>query len=661
MRFRAWALGALPFVALGALGLWFVHPAWIACGAFPAPLDDVYIHANFARALAHGRPFSWVAGQGYSSGETAPLYPVLLAPAFFLGLDGEGVVAFAFVVAIAALGLSARRVAQLFGSAREVYPVLAGTLVVALASAVGTVAFTFFSGMEAAAFFAAQTSALVWVERARARPRGRRRAAMRAGLWGAAMVLLRPEAVVVIAPFALLAARGARSRPWLPMLARAAVPGALATGLVLGLNYAFTGDFASAGARLKLLGANPFLDDVARAKELVLNLFGFVWRVLAKDVGGPALVGLTALAGLGLARERTRHPVLACLAGACAFALLVSTNGAARYQGFRYYAPAVALFVLGASLGLAGRSSPRRNTVALAALAGLSALVFARTDDARSYFRRASKNVHDQQVTMGRLASDILPKDAIVLVGDAGAIPFFSKRTSVDALGLGGYHRYPFVQAAVHGEAATLELLERIPQRERPTHFALYPNWFPTLTGTFGRKLREITIEDNVICGGPTKVLYEADFSALGGGEARDHGVPPTEIGDVVDSLDIADVESERAHGTTLPVPNGGYTTARVFDVGGRRTFDGGRIVQGGRALSFVPRGVSGLARLTLRGDEGGLDVDVRAGRGECRATAEPGMGFTYASCSLEVHDGERITLATRREGRIYHAWVSRP
>jgi hypothetical protein len=167
VKLRSWALAALPFAVLGALGLWFVHPAWIACGAFPAPLDDVYIHASFARALAHGHPFSWVAGQGYSSGETAPLYPVLLAPAFFLGLDGESVVAFAFAVAIGALGLSARRVAELFGSPREAYPVVAGTLVVALASAVGTVAFTFFSGMEAAAFFAASTSALVWVERAR--------------------------------------------------------------------------------------------------------------------------------------------------------------------------------------------------------------------------------------------------------------------------------------------------------------------------------------------------------------------------------------------------------------------------------------------------------------------------------------------------------------
>lgn len=661
MKLRSWALAALPFVVLGALGLWFVHPAWIACGAFPAPLDDVYIHASFARALAHGHPFSWVAGQGYSSGETAPLYPVLLAPAFFLGLDDESVVAFAFAVAIGALGLSARRVAELFGSPREAYSVVAGTLIVALAAAVGTVAFTFFSGMEAAAFFAASTSALVWVERARARPRGRKRAAMRAGLWGAAMVLLRPEAVVVVAPFALVAARGARSRPWLPMLARAALPGALATGLVLGLNYAFTGDFASAGARLKLLGSNPFLDDVARAKELVLNLFGFVWRVLAKDMGGPALLGLAALTGLGLTRERTRHPVLACLTGACAFALLVSTNGAARYQGFRYYAPAVALLVLGACLGLAGRSSPRRSTIALVSFAGLFALVFARTDEARSYFRRASKNVHEQQVTMGRLVSAILPRDAIVLVGDAGAIPFFSKRTCVDALGLGGYRRYPFVQAAVHGEAATLELLERIPEGERPTHFALYPNWFPTITGTFGRKVREITIEDNVICGGPTKVLYEADFSALGGGEARDLGVPPSDVVNVMDSLDLADVESERAHDTVLPVPNGGYTTARVFDVGGRRTFDGGRIVQGGREVSFVPRGVSGPARVTLRGDEGGLDVDVRVGRGECRATAEPAAGFTYAACSVEVHEGDRVTLAARREGRTYHVWISRP
>ena len=34
-------------------------------GEWSAPLDDVFIHFDYARATAHGHPFEWVAGNGY--------------------------------------------------------------------------------------------------------------------------------------------------------------------------------------------------------------------------------------------------------------------------------------------------------------------------------------------------------------------------------------------------------------------------------------------------------------------------------------------------------------------------------------------------------------------------------------------------------------------
>jgi hypothetical protein len=47
-------------------------------GPWSAPLDDVFIHFDFARSAARGFPFQWVAGNGYSSGGTSLLYPLLL-------------------------------------------------------------------------------------------------------------------------------------------------------------------------------------------------------------------------------------------------------------------------------------------------------------------------------------------------------------------------------------------------------------------------------------------------------------------------------------------------------------------------------------------------------------------------------------------------------
>ena len=40
-------------------------------GEWSAPLDDVFIHFDYARATARGYPFQWSAGNGYSSGNTS--------------------------------------------------------------------------------------------------------------------------------------------------------------------------------------------------------------------------------------------------------------------------------------------------------------------------------------------------------------------------------------------------------------------------------------------------------------------------------------------------------------------------------------------------------------------------------------------------------------
>ena len=44
-------------------------------GAWSAPLDDVFIHFDYARATARGYPFQWSEGNGFSSGNTSLTYP----------------------------------------------------------------------------------------------------------------------------------------------------------------------------------------------------------------------------------------------------------------------------------------------------------------------------------------------------------------------------------------------------------------------------------------------------------------------------------------------------------------------------------------------------------------------------------------------------------
>src|SRR5262249_26337048 len=134
------------------------------------------------------------------------------------------------------------------------------------------------------------------------------------------------------------------------------------------------------------------------------------------------------------------------------------------------------LVAVSAALGVAAIARLRRATP-LAALVGLGAIAIAapKIPGQVVHFRAASANIRDQHVEIAERVAR-LPEDARVLLGDAGAIPYVSGRPAVDALGLGGYRRVPFAHAAVHGEAATVELIERLAPEDRPTHLVLYPN-----------------------------------------------------------------------------------------------------------------------------------------------------------------------------------------
>ena len=469
---------------------------------------------------------------------------------------------------------------------------LVAFLAAPLLFASGTLDFAWFSGMEVALFGAVASVLLVAVDAARAAvddERVRARRQWQAGVVGAVLVLARPEAAVVVAVATFVVARRAGDGSALAACARVALPGALATLAIAAANRLETGDAASAGAALKLLSSNPFATDEDRALDYVVDLVTLL-RTMRHDLGdatGRFAYALPVLAACALTSRRTRALGALCLGGGVAFALLVSWNGAARYQSLRDYMPAVALVVFAAALGLSALAGSRVFPAGVALAALVLGLGGSHVAEGAALYTRASRNIHDQQVTVGRRLATERGRDAIVLVGDAGAIPYVSGLHAVDALGLGGYHGVPFVRAAVLGEAATLELIERLPRGSRPTCLALYPNWFPGITGTFGHETGRVTITDNVICGGVTKGIYDADWSAM-----RTDGDAPDESldGPVLDELDAADVVSEERHGYVSPAPHGGWT---LFDVriagSGARRFDAGRIVPGGVEESFEP------------------------------------------------------------------------
>jgi hypothetical protein len=535
---------------------------------------------------------------------------------------------------------------------------------------VGIVDWALFSGMEVAAFAAALGLTLEALARSRARldERGgltREAAQWRLGAWGAALVLLRPEAGALVGIFAVVAARGAAQRSGLAALVRAALPGALATALVLGMNRLATGDAQSAGAQLKLLSSNPYLSDVDGARAYAENLITWALKGVRAELGTVRGAGLV-LPGLALASlaPRERRPVAAaCVLGALAWVLVVSFNSNAPFHNFRYYAPALLLVLVAGGSGAAAiaRGLGRRLGPATAGALVAAAVVAhgLRLPAQVTHFRRAVANIRDQQIEIATRLRARAPAETRVLLGDAGAIPFVSGLGAIDALGLGGYRAMPFARAAVNGEAATVELLERLPLAERPQLLVLYPNWFGVLTSRFGVELERVTITDNLICAGPTKIIYRADWSALDAPHAPAEGV--------VDELDVADVISEAEHAYTSPAPNGGWTTLEILrEAGGARRFDGGRIIPWGATESFVVKGRSGAerARVIVRVDAAAKGLRLRTPRGVTALALAPAVDGAWREASATIDApavGDRFVLeAVDGPYRDYHVWITR-
>jgi hypothetical protein len=87
-----WLLGPCVF-------LWQEH----RMGIFGFPLDDAWIHQTYARSIAQGQGWSY-AGNPPSAGSTSPLWTLLQAPSFILGLSP---VVWSYGLGIALLGLNA--------------------------------------------------------------------------------------------------------------------------------------------------------------------------------------------------------------------------------------------------------------------------------------------------------------------------------------------------------------------------------------------------------------------------------------------------------------------------------------------------------------------------------------------------------------------------
>ncbi len=507
------------------------------------PLDDAYIHLQFARNLAETGQMAFNAGVP-SSGCTAPLYAMLLALAYALVRDWT--LASALLGGVASLGgvWLVYAIVRQWSQQRDAARCAALVAICATPTIIAA-----YSGMETPLYVLALLGGLTLYTRDRTRLLGSLCFAI--GVW------LRPE-------FMMLAGLIAIERTWAFMrhrrLGTLALEGAGHAAIWLAIvtayaawNYRLDGHLVpstfTAKAASQLVFAPPWLAGLPRAiasgEPLAIVLALTAWPLLT-SIGtqlGLGLICLPLALGSREAAFATLRDDSPAASGRRLAVLTLVLYPVIRgivdpawpfwFQFQRYYAhltPLLIVIVFGA-LPTTGalvdwkRWSWRGVPLATQYRRVLAwALPFLAVRGAMAIL--ATDNIHDMQIAIGRQVRDMTPAGALIAANDIGAIAFESRRPILDTIGL--------VEPAIiehfrAGGSLTSYLAER-----KPALVIVFPRWYPDIDAQLAlfKPIERVTLPLNVICGTPEMVIYrphwaaserQATTAAVGEASAADH------------------------------------------------------------------------------------------------------------------------------------------
>jgi hypothetical protein len=662
---EVWAKRWLPYgpVTLVTLSIagYAIRGVIAKCGHPAVPLDDAFIHFQYAKRLAGGHFFSYVDGEGYGSGATSLLWPALLAPLYLLGFRDLSIIWGAWFfgfLALGALAVETYRIAvPLAGRAAALG---AGAMVLSFGGYVWGAG----SGMEVVplawtlAFGLRHT--IEWAEcpvHDRTEKRWRTLLAI-----ATLAPLVRPEgALISIAVCVVLAARpGARPRA----TAFLALVGPL---LVPGLNLALTGHAASSTTIVKWLPGNPYFghgEALASAVRDNVRLFfdtlidGREWSAVFVPSGARpyAIAALLAIPAAGWFRDRTLR---AGLVFAMALGILVPcTYLTFLWNRLRYLWP----FAFAWFIGLACLAQCVADVLALVRprwrlaggiLSGLFAGALAsRLGWTLDDLWGSASAIDRQQVALGRWAQGALGPESLIGVNDTGAIGYLSGRRTFDVVGLTTPGEARYWVAGAGSRFEHYEKLFRSSPTNLPTHFIVYPHWM-ACDPVLGEELHDETVTDQTILGGTTMTAYRARYDRLGSGDHPGFDVHAP----LLDELDVADLESEAGHDYALGMARDTDDRVLAYDIGDRTVADGARTRR--TADHFVLRGRASptvlVARLTA---EAATDVEVRidertignvrvsSGWTEVRLPIPQVLGAGRMNVSVSARGGDRFGSA---------------
>ena len=628
---------------------------WTTEGHFVAQVSDLYLIAQYAKAMAEGHPFAYNAGETETTGATSLLHTGLLAFAHAIGARGEALVAFAILAGaalyLASLPLAVRIAVRLAGP-RE------GLLGGALLALSGPVVWGYLYGSDIALFLCL---ALLLLDRwlaffALGSVRG-------LALAGTLLALARPEGLPIALALAVAgrwrspASRSARLWLWLPVAAGL---------LVLALQRALTGAWLQTSVAEKsllpnygpvetLAVASKYGVDVLRG--LLLGFYppesaiGFargeasfffpplaLVLVLLAVVRPPAPVGPPARVWLGLVA------FVFALAGPNVF-MGVHFN---RYLMWAF--PGLLAFAaagLGTLTRLLARDDVPLERNLFRAGAGLFVLLgLLSTVRFAAVYAELAGETWRREIPMAAFIRDQLPR-GVAIANAATSVEYLTGHRN---LNLHGVTSPGFVGGrTAEREASLFEALGRLRPAERPPYLLL------TRSSHESSELLQALAEGPPVFAttsfGDDLLLFRAAWGLFERGDEPVLEPARSALASLerVDRLDVCDPRDEAAHGYRHHSRRGELLLAGSVAIGplpagagAGRLADAGRLIMGGESFRVRTHGGRELV-MVLRTRSAVVVRGLRAGGGIASEVGIPEAGIVVHAGGREVL---RVALA---------------
>ncbi len=569
-------------------------------GHFMMPLDDVYIHFQYARQLAEGRPYIYNPGQPPTSGATSFLYPYLLALGYRLGFQGLSLGAWAMALGAVAFAVSIRLVyAVALQSNTGHIPAMLVTLAFALT---GTAQWHFMSGMETGIVTLSLLLTLYWVY-----------SHSQLTLIGLLLLtLLRPEGGLLAGITALMLLW--RERRWTQRVLPLLVVG-IAVSLQPFINLLLTGSIVASGNAAKsVLGIIPF--DLVFTFQRIIEQFARMWVEFFTGIspreGMYILPGLALMALVGwgslMRREKMRSIALMLALWLICGMAAIATLDTAFWHFKRYQMPFVALLFPLAAIGLhliAAKVVRQRNnrseiprlmyrlSAGVAVVIGFS-LVLNTSWKFIQHFALNVAYVYSQPYQMAQWLIGHTSPDSQIAVHDTGLLRYVGGRVTLDMVGLTTPGAAEYWR---NGPGSVAEFLMRV----QPDYIAAYGIGhgvglgYLAETRIYGPPLAKFPVwlddHHNVALAAAEQGIYQPDWVTITGERAANAIQPygAQDWGALLASINVADLASERAGDYTWRNQErlSGFPT-EVFDLAylsctqaDCRIIDGGRRITG--------------------------------------------------------------------------------